>query len=95
MPIIHRENAIGLKFQISNIGSQDAIPTWITLIGQNKVLEVQHSLQDINQGFYYWMQGKKVQEAFPFLTADEREFLMTGITKEEWDKICNEDVEER
>lgn len=95
MPIIHRENAMGLKFMISNIGQFEAIPTTIILIGQNKKIEVQHSLESINQGFFHWMNGKRVQEAFSFLTADEREFLMTGITKEEWDKTFSEDVEEK
>ena len=28
--------------------------------------------------------GTLVQEAFPKLTAEEREFLLTGITPEEW-----------
>lgn len=26
-----------------------------------------------------------IQNVFPNLTPDEREFIMTGITKEEWD----------
>jgi hypothetical protein len=30
--------------------------------------------------------GTMVQDAFPNLTAAEREFLMTGITDEEWKK---------
>lgn len=33
-----------------------------------------------------WINGKTIQDALPYLTADEREFLMTGITAEEWDK---------
>ena len=28
-----------------------------------------------------------VHEIFPQLTADEREFIMTGITPEEWDEL--------
>ena len=28
-----------------------------------------------------------VQDIFPHLTADEREFIKTGITAEEWDKM--------
>tara|TARA_R110000822_G_scaffold87809_2_gene203996 strand:+ start:235 stop:438 length:204 start_codon:yes stop_codon:yes gene_type:complete len=32
-----------------------------------------------------------VQEAFPELNADQREFLMTGITAEEWDHFIKED----
>lgn len=29
--------------------------------------------------------GAMIQDAFPDLSADDREFLMTGITPEEWD----------
>ena len=29
--------------------------------------------------------GALIQDAFPNLTADQREFILTGITKEEWD----------
>jgi len=31
-----------------------------------------------------WQGGELIQKAMPNLTADEREFLMTGITPEEW-----------
>ncbi len=31
-----------------------------------------------------WNVGGLVQDVFPHLSADEREFLMTGITAEEW-----------
>ena len=31
-----------------------------------------------------WMAGELIQNAMPHLTPDEREFLMTGITSEEW-----------
>ena len=30
--------------------------------------------------------GEYIQVVFPDLTADEREFIMTGITAEEWDE---------
>jgi hypothetical protein len=33
-----------------------------------------------------WKDGMVIQEAMPNLSADEREFLLTGITKEEWEK---------
>ena len=32
--------------------------------------------------------GELIQKAMPNLTADEREFLMTGITPEEWADLC-------
>lgn len=31
--------------------------------------------------------GVYVQDAFPQLSSDEREFIKTGITAEEWDSI--------
>ncbi len=32
-----------------------------------------------------WQNGGLIQDVMPHLTADEREFIMTGITPEEWD----------
>lgn len=40
-----------------------------------------------------YMGGTLVQNAFPNLTDDEREFILTGITKEEWDKMFKEEDE--
>jgi hypothetical protein len=31
-----------------------------------------------------WQNGALIQNAFPNLTPDQREFLKTGITPEEW-----------
>ena len=32
-----------------------------------------------------WEGGTLIQEAMPQLSADEREFVMTGVTPEEWE----------
>ncbi len=37
-----------------------------------------------------YLKGKTIQDAFPYLSADDREFLLTGITPEEWDAIFGE-----
>lgn len=34
-----------------------------------------------------WRSGTFIQDAMPHLTADEREFIMTGITPPEWDTM--------
>ena len=34
-----------------------------------------------------WESGLVIQRAMPNLTADEREFIMTGITGDEWKAI--------
>ena len=38
-----------------------------------------------------WMEGALIQDVMPSLSADEREFLMTGITPDEWDAhMCDD-----
>ena len=37
-----------------------------------------------------WQAGTLIQRAMPHLTADEREFIMTGITASEWDELFQE-----
>lgn len=32
-----------------------------------------------------WNTGMLIQDAFPMLTPEQREFIKTGITPEEWD----------
>jgi hypothetical protein len=43
--------------------------------------EVPVSQHDLDQ---WYATGISVQRAFPHLSADDREFLLTGITPEEW-----------
>ena len=50
--------------------------------GETHVIEMNIDWED----YAAWQNGMLIQRAFPYLTPDEREFLMTGITKEEWDK---------
>lgn len=35
----------------------------------------------------YEQSDEYIQHFFPDLSADDREFIMTGITPEEWDKV--------
>ena len=41
-----------------------------------------------------WQAGEYIQDAMPGLTPVEREFLLTGVTPEEWDEMFPEDEEE-
>ena len=38
-----------------------------------------------------WNAGTLIQEAMPQLSAEDREFIMTGVTPEEWAKEFSED----
>jgi len=37
--------------------------------------------------FSNWENGMLIQKAMPHLSADDREFMMTGITPEEWTSL--------
>lgn len=45
----------------------------------------QEQLDKYASGMYY------IQDVFPNLTPDQREFIKTGITSEEWDFMFKED----
>lgn len=38
-----------------------------------------------------WQSGD-IQDAMPYLSASDREFIMTGITDDEWDQAFGEDA---
>jgi hypothetical protein len=35
--------------------------------------------------------GTLIQRAFPHLTSAEREFILTGMTQEEWDEVFKDE----
>ena len=39
-----------------------------------------------------WRNGELIQNVMPELTPDEREFIMSGITPNDWDNIFGEDT---
>ena len=41
-----------------------------------------------------WIDGELIQVAMPHLSADEREFIKTGITPSEWEENFGEEEEE-
>jgi hypothetical protein len=54
---------------------------------------VEHTLEiDVEQEqLDAWDAGLLIQEAMPQLDADDREFIMTGITPKEWDDTFGTD----
>ena len=46
-----------------------------------------------NEQINRWQNGELIQNVFPHLSPSEREFLISGVTPEEWD-VVNEDMEE-
>tara|TARA_R110000751_G_scaffold1961_4_gene7233 strand:- start:46 stop:297 length:252 start_codon:yes stop_codon:yes gene_type:complete len=42
------------------------------------------------ENYKMWRGGMLMQDAFPYLTLDQREILMTGWTPEEWNLLFND-----
>lgn len=41
-----------------------------------------------------YARGGLIQTCFPQLSTDQREFMLSGVTKEEWDKVFPSEEEE-
>lgn len=55
--------------------------------GELKSLEIPVTQTQISD----WESGTLIQNAMPNLSADEREFIMTGMTPDVWDQIFGEE----
>ena len=53
-----------------------------TLTGSTNTMD----LPITSEQLYWYNNGMLAQEAFPSLTPPQREFLISGITPDEWDK---------
>lgn len=73
--------------EVQDIGPQVCAVKLITMNGS----EVSKNLPVSRLGFINRLQkynsGDLIQQAFDVLNDDEREFLMTGLTQEEWENI--------
>jgi len=38
-----------------------------------------------------WVRGELIQRAMPQLSADDREYIITGASAEEWDRLFGEE----
>ena len=56
------------------------------LSGNKNVMDIQVTRAQIDA----WMGGELIQNAMPNVSADEREFIKTGITPEEWENTFGE-----
>ncbi len=59
--------------------------------GKDNVMKLKISEPEYNLCLARWRGGELIQNAFPMLSAGEREFIKTGITPEEWDAAFGEE----
>ena len=63
-----------------------------SLTGVTRTKEIDVTIEQV----LAWEEGELIQNAMPHLSADDREFIKTGITGEEWDQLFGgaEEVEQ-
>jgi hypothetical protein len=63
------------------------------MTGKEHSVELPMTAAEYKRAMEAYARGALIQNAFPALNASQREFLMTGITDEEW-KLLKEDPDE-
>jgi hypothetical protein len=61
------------------------------LLGNIHKMSIPLPMEDFESAYRRFEAGEHVQNAFPTLNPDEREFILTGMTPEEWDKTFGEE----
>ena len=54
-------------------------------------IERSRSLPITQEQLDQWASGDLIQNVFPDLSVDDREFIMTGVTADEWDKYMGDE----
>lgn len=58
------------------------------LTGRERTFEIDVTPEELDR----WEGGDLIQNVMPHLSAEEREFLMTGITNDEWKYLAQEEA---
>lgn len=86
---IYRISPRGLEFHLTKLNETD---TRVETMGKSIVMPI--NIEELSQCWYNWqMKALHIQEAFPHMIPEYREFLLTGITPEEWNEIFKEEEE--
>lgn len=86
MYAMNRVNRIGIKFTLVELNAQNT-----EIRTGAKFITVQHNIHKLSQSWYDWIQhGQMVQHAFDYLTMDEREFILSGLTIDEFNELTEQ-----
>tara|TARA_Y100000361_G_C10989864_1_gene253553 strand:- start:162 stop:377 length:216 start_codon:yes stop_codon:yes gene_type:complete len=61
------------------------------LTGRIHTMQLPITEEQLEEGLWEMQEGAFVQDAFPMLDADQREFITSGITAEEWNSLGGDD----
>jgi len=60
------------------------------LSGIEHEMEIPLSLEEFKECYGKWRDGFLIHHAFPTLDSNEREFIKSGITPQEWEALMNQ-----
>ena len=63
------------------------------LTGKQNTVAIPMEQGALSEGLKTWRDGALIQDAFPTLSDEDREFIMTGITAEEWEESIGSEEE--
>ena len=63
----------------------------IDIYSRTKSCVLPMPIQDFYTSLKKMANGSKIQNAFPYFTHTQREFMLTGLDDEEWDDLMGED----
>ena len=69
--------------------------TKISMItGDSHTLDIPATQEELDSALRAMEDGELIQNILPQLSDDQREFIMTGITAEEWDQYLGDECDE-
>lgn len=82
------------RYRESNDGQSVLLTKTSMFTGQEHTMSIPMSGIEFDGCLRRWMvEGFMIQDAFRSLDADQREFIMTGVTPQEWDDAFKEEGE--
>ena len=90
MLAINRVNRGGQAFKLVEVFG--ARPQTSIRLGDRQMM-VNADIRQMSQAWYNWQnRGYFIQDAFDFLSQDEREFIQTGLTPADWKLMTDNGV---
>ena len=83
-----------IKFLPSDEGIHKTNINARNMSGKKVILTVDHSYDKCQKALWDYNHGEHIQDAFSFLSPDERNFMQTGLTSKEWDALFEEEDDE-
>ena len=80
-------------FSIDNRGASKGVTFTRERFGSTEMSSMNLDIEytEFVLGFQQWLRGALIQDVFPKASSEEREFIVSGLTPEAWDKIFGEE----